>query len=284
LLHVPLQQLAGAIVFWRSRRGVALLSGLAGAVILLIAVDAYFIEPHWLQVEKITIESRRITRPLRIAVVADLQTDVIGPYEKRALQRVVDENPDLILFTGDYLHEYDSRRYALLRGQLSTLLARLGLSAPLGAFAVRGNVEHSDWPDLFPPRVTTLTETTSLQFAELQLTGLDLCDSFDESLKVEGTDRFHIVFGHAPDFALGQVEADLLIAGHTHGGQIRFPLIGPLLTFSQVPRGWAQGVTGLSGGRKLVVSGGIGMERGYAPRLRFLCRPRLVFIDCVPAQ
>ena len=139
LLHVPLQQLAGAIVFWRSRRGVALLSGLVGVAILLIAIDAYFVEPYWLKVERVTIESRRITRPLRITVVADLQTDVIGPYEKRALQRVVDENPDLILFTGDYLHERDPRRYALLRGQLSTLLARLDLSAPLGVYAVRGN-------------------------------------------------------------------------------------------------------------------------------------------------
>lgn len=107
-------------------------------------------------------------------------------------------------------------------------------------------------------------------------------DSFTSSLSVAPADRFHIVLGHSPDFALGRVEADLLVAGHTHGGQVRLPGLGPLLTMSRVPRSWAAGVTSLQDGRTLVVSRGIGMERGAAPRLRFLCRPELVVIDVVP--
>jgi non-ribosomal peptide synthetase component F len=46
---------------------------------------------------------------------------------------------------------------------------------------------------------------------------------------------------------------------------------------------WAAGVTALEGGRTLVVSRGIGMERGYAPRLRFPCRPEIVVIELEPA-
>jgi predicted MPP superfamily phosphohydrolase len=93
---------------------------------------------------------------------------------------------------------------------------------------------------------------------------------------------FHLVFGHAPDFALHAAPADLLVAGHTHGGQVRLPVIGPLLTFSRVPRAWASGVTRLGHDRTLVVSRGIGLERGHAPRLRFLCRPELVFLRLTP--
>jgi hypothetical protein len=99
---------------------------------------------------------------------------------------------------------------------------------------------------------------------------------------VAGEDRFHIVLGHSPNFSLGPVDADLLIAGHTHGGQVQLPLIGPLLTLSHVPRSWASGVTEIALGKTMVVSRGIGMERGAAPRLRFLCRPELVVVDLLP--
>jgi hypothetical protein len=114
------------------------------------------------------------------------------------------------------------------------------------------------------------------------LTGLALHDAFGGHVRVEGTDAFHIVLGHSPNFSLGQVDADLLIAGHTHGGQVRLPFIGPLMTLSAVPRSWAAGVTEIAPGRTLIVSRGIGMERGHAPRLRFLCRPELVVVDVVP--
>ena len=92
------------------------------------------------------------------------------------------------------------------------------------------------------------------------------------------------MLGHAPDFALSpRVEGDLLLAGHTHGGQVQLPLYGPPLTFSKVPRAWADGVTDLGDGRTLVVSRGVGLERRTAPALRFLCRPEIVILELAPA-
>jgi len=91
-----------------------------------------------------------------------------------------------------------------------------------------------------------------------------------------------VVLGHSPNFALGRIEADLLVAGHTHGGQVRVPLVGPLVTLSKVPRRWAAGLTDLPGGGRLLVSRGVGMEGGSAPRLRLFCRPELVVIDLAP--
>ena len=54
------------------------------------------------------------------------------------------------------------------------------------------------------------------------------------------------------------------------------------MTFSRVPRSWAAGVTDLGRGRTLVVSRGTGLERGRAPRMRFLCRPEIVVLDVHP--
>jgi len=63
---------------------------------------------------------------------------------------------------------------------------------------------------------------------------------------------------------------------------VQLPFIGPLMTLTAVPRAWASGVTTIAPGKTLVVSRGIGMERGHAPRLRFLCRPEVVVIDLLP--
>jgi hypothetical protein len=118
----------------------------------------------------------------------------------------------------------------------------------------------------------------------LTLTALSFRDGFDTGLRLPDAEGFHVVFAHAPDFSLSaDVGGDLLIAGHTHGGQVQLPLIGPLITFSHVSRrAAAGGITDLGGGRQLLVSRGIGMERGSAPRLRFLCPPEIVVVDLVP--
>ena len=61
------------------------------------------------------------------------------------------------------------------------------------------------------------------------------------------------------------------------------PGYGPLITFSSVPKSWAAGLTELGSERWLLVSRGVGMERGHAPRLRFFCRPEIVLLEIVPA-
>jgi len=167
--------------------------------------------------------------------------------------------------------------------------AREGLEAsalrpPLGSYAVEGNIEVEGWEAMFPARMTALTGN-DVDRGAFRVTGLTLGESFQRDLVIprEG-ESFHVVVGHAPDFSLGNIDADLLVAGHTHGGQVQLPFIGPLVTFSAVPREQAAGgVFARSGGGHLVVSRGIGMERGDAPRLRFLCRPQIVVIDVMPA-
>jgi predicted MPP superfamily phosphohydrolase len=281
-LHLPLVLIGMA---WILRKRSKWLSGAAlvfAISICAIAVDAFLIEPTRLQVTKIQLHSPKVTHPLRLAVVADLQTDRIGEYERTVLKKVLDAEPDLILMPGDYLHENSSARRRLA-GEFSALLAELDFGARLGAYAVRGNIDHEDWAELFSgSRVTPIVQTAAQELDEIRITGLDLRDSFTPTLQVEGTEKFHVVFGHSPNFALGKIDADLLVAGHTHGGQVRIPFIGPIMTFSAVPRTWAAGLTDLTGGRTLVVSRGIGMERGRAPRLRFLCPPEIVIVDIEP--
>jgi predicted MPP superfamily phosphohydrolase len=274
---------AAAVVLRRSHRRWAA-AFLAGFLTLeSVAADAFFVEPHWLQVSRVRVATDKLGRPLKIALLADLQTDKIGNYERAVIETIVAEKPDLILLAGDYIQEHNDRRYGRLQEELRMLLAGNDFSAPLGCYAVRGNVDRADWTQAFVgTSVLAVSETGSFDLENLTITCLSLLDSFSSTARVPGTDRFHIVVGHCPNFALGDVRADLLLAGHCHGGQVRLPGLGPLVTHARVPRAWAAGVTHLAGDKTLIVSRGVGMERATAPRLRFLCRPELVFIDVVP--
>lgn len=281
--------LIGAAVIFAGREPVVTCGGVALSLSLgLIAVDAFLIEPHWLEVTHVTLSSPKVDQKVRVVVIADIQTDRPGVYERRALQTAMDQSPDLLLFAGDMVHmSRRSRSYEEELSALNALMVEVGVEAPLGTYAVQGNVDRPGiWTSVFdglPVETILATETEVL--GPVMLTGLSLSDAFgtDPDIPPASGDAFHIVMGHSPNFSLGITEGDLLIAGHTHGGQVQLPLIGPLMTLSEVPRSWASGVTLLGEGRTLIVSRGVGMERSRAPQLRFLCRPQIVVVEVVPA-
>jgi predicted MPP superfamily phosphohydrolase len=288
-LHTGLLLAGVAVILRKGSRPFAIAAATACLLLELVAADAFLIEPHWIEVTHVQIASPKLSRPLKMAIVADLQTDKVGDYEQRALALVLREQPDLIVMAGDYIQEWNDGRRAVQQERLRAILRQIDFRAPLGVYAVRGNADAPDWEKAFAQtEVTTLDTTGSVDVGELRITGLAMKDSFLTSLRVEASERFQIVVGHAPDFALGEIHADLLVAGHTHGGQVRLPWFGPIMTQSFVPRSWAAGVTQLGRDNKpghdktLIVSRGIGMERAAAPRIRFLCRPQIVVVDLVP--
>jgi hypothetical protein len=256
-----------------------------GILLILVGVDAFFIEPVWLQVSTVEVRSPRLKQPLRVALLADIQTDDVGQWEQSVFETMMAAKPDLIVIAGDTLQvsaaQWEEQQRAFVHAWRSA-----GVSAPLGVIAVQGNTDAAAWDTLYAQLgVHANSRTTRHSMGAISVTALSERESFDDHLTLSRPNRsFHLVLGHSPDFALGAVDADLLLAGHTHGGQIQLPFVGPLLTFARVPRSWASGVTALPDGGTLVVSRGIGMERSDAPRIRFLCRPELVILDLLPEK
>ena len=282
-VHVPIFLAAAIYVssnIWMRRISATLI-----ALTLLIVVYSFQIEPYRLEVSQFRVETSRLDRPLRVALLADFQTDHFRKYERESLDAIVHAQPDAIFMAGDYLQSTTQEGWESLRDQMNDYLHKIQFAAPLGIYAVGGNTDFRRWPEIFSGcDVEMFRESRDIETELFRVTGLSVEDSFATDLNV-GHDggKLHICLGHAPDYSLSpNVQADLLLAGHTHGGQVRLPLIGPVVTFSEVPRSWAAGLTNLSGGRTLVVSRGVGMERRDAPRLRFMCRPQIVFIDLVP--
>lgn len=282
LLYVPV------LALWetaRPRRAMTtrariLLGGL-GISAASIGAWATMVEPFRLEVSHVAVPS--VDGTVRIALLADLQTDAAGAAEQRALDAVRASAPDLIVFAGDYVQVQENAAYIEQAAALAGMIR--SLDAPLGLWAVRGDVDADHWELVFAgsgAHVITASETFSLTLPggrPFSLTALTPHDSRAPHPPIPQRVGLHVVFGHAPDYALANPPADILLAGHTHGGQIRVPGFGPLLTMSAVPRAWAAGVTAMPSGATLVVSRGIGMERLDAPRVRLFCRPEVVIID-----
>ena len=323
-LHAPvfLVLVAG---LWRHQRRLAQFALTLAALIVLVGIDAFWNEPTWLEVTHTRIPCAGLDEPLTVALLADIQTDRIGAYEERVMKRVMQERPDLILFAGDYIqhdgraaHQLGSRdaRLTLRRAErrrLRELFERVGLAAPLGIFAVGGNTDGRGWETCFEGLdAHVFIESGRVLARDAQgrarvlISGLDPSDSSRVNARVDraapeekpagsrSPGPLHIALGHYPNFARGRVDADLLVAGHCHGGQVCLPFYGPPLTLAPIARSWTSGATHLepleagpadrARPRTLYVSRGIGMERGWAPRLRFLCRPELAILELVPAE
>jgi predicted MPP superfamily phosphohydrolase len=89
----------------------------------------------------------------------------------------------------------------------------------------------------------------------------------------------NILLYHAPDLMLeaSQLEVDLYLCGHTHGGQVRLPGYGAILTSSQLGKRYEMGLY-RSGRTHMYVSRGVGLEGLSAPRIRFLAPPEITLV------
>jgi predicted MPP superfamily phosphohydrolase len=194
---------------------------------------------------------------------------------------------------GDYVQPRLRATRQTATADLTRLLRELRFDAPAGAFATRGDVDV-DWPSAFKgTQVITLSgESVRLILPDRQssLTLIGLTPGMSHGrnrqelrdlVRRAPAADLRVLAGHAPDFVaqlLEQDQIDLALAGHTHGGQVVLPLLGALYTKSALPRLYASGFHDFRG-IPLNVSAGIGMERGTAPQIRFLCPPEISVID-----
>ena len=185
-----------------------LLAGLAAAG--AAGVYAVAVEPSLLRLREPAVTSRHwpAGRPdLRIGVLSDLHAAwplMSVARVQRIVARLLTTRPDLILLPGDFIQEADARAHAALIAELNAFLLEIGFSAPLGAFAVGGDVDSPDWPAIFAgTAVVACTRRTELEVGGLHLTALTAAESSNLALTLPRAGAaFHVAFGHRPDFAL----------------------------------------------------------------------------------
>jgi uncharacterized protein len=277
--------------------GLLLVAQVAGTLLLYYGA---VVEPHRLTLTALTLKTDRLpvgSEPIRVLHISDLHIERWTKRETAVLDLVQQAQPDLIVISGDYVnlsYNQDPQTQQLVIDLLRQL------SAPHGVYAVMGS----------PP--VDLRETVLPIFAEVDVTllrwGWQVVEMGNgRSLAILGMDCTHhlptdrarldrlhqiapngmpqLFLYHSPELMpeVAEREIDLYLCGHTHGGQVRLPLLGPILTSSQLGRRYVMGLY-REGRTHLYVSRGIGLEGLSAPRVRFLAPPEMTLVTIRPGR
>jgi uncharacterized protein len=267
-----------------ARRGMAAL-GIAGAA---TAAYAFWIEPRWLELTKPRIHIRNLPpqlEGLRLALLTDLHAGGGTPASliRRACEMAMAQKPDLIALTGD-LADDDAPGFSDVMDELRCL------EAPLGVYAVPGNHDHivgiESWHAEIRSNRTIVDLTNAAVIREVS--GARLCIAGVDDLS-KGKPHMRalpppedrdttILLAHDPDQAerarRGYDRVDLVVSGHTHGGQVRLPWIGALRNPSEREDLYEEGLRRRPW-TQVYVSRGVGTV--HLP-VRFLCRPEVAVL------
>lgn len=262
----------------------------------LAALYARFVEPYWSQVVDIRMDIAHLPSALAgvtIVQISDLHVGIRADadYLREQIRVCNALRPDLVVITGDILHEGCRRYLDRAADLLGDLRARCGVYAALGnhdyfEYCRRAGHQHARSTYIADEVTSTLqgvgvdvlrnaARRIRLNGAALQIVGFeDLLSSFflpDVAMREVDPAIPAIGLSHNPDtmVRLKHQPLDWVLAGHTHGGQVRFPLLGaPVLplTATRYDAGEFR-----VGNRRLYVNRGL----GYLMPIRFACRPEI---------
>lgn len=236
----------------------------------------------------ITVTSKKIPNSFdnfRIVQISDLHCKAFGNQESDLIEAVKACHPDIIVLTGDMIDEAH-----LNLDHVTDLLSGISKLAPI--YSVNGNHEF-DYLELYDTLCSIYKkygviqiDNSTIQISKgndfINLTGVNTQVFGNHQSKpdivsaVVEQDQYHILLHHYSNYfdSLSTLGYDLILAGHTHGGVVRLPLIGGLLSNEGDLLPKYDGGTYQNGNCIMVSSRGL----GEASWPRFLNRPELICI------
>jgi len=269
-----------------------------GVLACAVALHSVFLAPRQLRTTETEVAIPGLSPEFdgyTVVVLSDLHQAALPgvTHSRRAAQIAQSFDPDLIALTGDFgvsFHRSAAASAPLYRSGMRALGPVIAdLTARDGVVAVLGNHDYyydasavAEW--LRSLRVKVLVNEAFIverRGAQLAIAGVD--DTVEGTRDPQGgcgvvsAEIPRVIFAHNPDAILhfsATLPVSLVLAGHTHGGQVILPLIGALVRHSRVcrashPRGWVP-----NDRVPLFVSAGVGSQ---VP-LRFRCPPEVVVV------
>lgn len=276
-----------------------------------LALYASLLERNWFAVRVHRIPCLpQGAPPLRLLHISDLHLRSVQRRKRRFLAGLGRTRPDLVVATGDLIGDRESapavaETLDAIRPRLERLfvlgsndyyaprlLNPIKYLRPGGSRGARPTARPNPWREmtsLLEQRGWKLINNRAMEIGadgeSIDVVGLDDPHINRHDLSVatgRNGEGFRLGVVHSPDAApdLAKLGYDLILSGHTHGGQIRVPGVGALVTKSILPRHMARGVHRRDGAW-LHISAGLGTSM-YAP-VRFACRPEVCLLELVPA-
>ncbi len=274
----------------KNQRRVLLLS--VCAVLLIAFLVSLYVSNTCIKITHHTLESEKVTSPVRLAVISDLHSKRFAKDNADLYAKIEQSDPDLILTVGDMIS--DDRTDAQGIRYIKEVLSRLCEIAPV--YCSLGNQERrtptlENIKDSLKESGAVLLEQDyediTINGNNFRVLGLSYYRFWDTEANCfladhTGTepDTFTLLLCHNPEFyqwGIKDYPIDLTVSGHTHGGMLKIPLIGPVYAPEQ---GWfpkyAAGFYPQEKGY-LAVTTGLGSSPEYMPRI--FNRPEIMIID-----
>ncbi|WP_353990443.1 metallophosphoesterase [Pediococcus argentinicus] len=262
--------------------------GLFGLFIVMLPLYAFKIEPNMLTVKQVQINENKDANATKLKIVQISDLHISNSYPVGKLDKVIkdvnQQQPDIIVFNGDLYDNFASYPY---QNEVSAKLAQM--KAKVGKFAVWGNHDYGGGESRVYDSVMAnggfkilknTGEMLNVNGRSVFIGGMDDSilghPSIPEALQYRvGQPNYSIMLTHEPDVAdqLVNTGTQLVLAGHSHGGQIKLPFYQETNVLS---RKYIKGLYTLNGGMKLYVNTGIGTTRVHA---RFGVRPEISVLN-----
>lgn len=265
-------------------------------LIFLFCITAIFlyIQNNYIEITNITYKNDKIPfefNNFRILHVSDLHNKEFGKNQKNLITFINNISPDVIVVTGDII---DKRRTDTKDMEISLSFIEQAIKIAPVYFSPGNHEATSKIYDVFKKKLTNLGVTVlekdfvqiNKESSAIALMGLqdpffynnkELFKTELENLKNESSNSFKILLSHRPEFIEDYAKAniDLVFSGHAHGGQVRLPFIGGLISPGQgfLPK-YTSGIY-YEENTALVVSRGLG--NSLFP-FRIFNRPQLIVL------
>ncbi|MFC1577309.1 metallophosphoesterase [Candidatus Omnitrophota bacterium] len=256
-------------------------------LILQIAyVDAFFIEPNWIKVDRVRIADPGLAKALgglKVIHISDLHIEKLGFVEMSLIRIVERLKPDIIFITGDVA---ETRQGAQPVADVLSLL-----EPKFRAYMVIGESPGDSLiAELISSKMWDKADVSILNHEAIRLNLKDRDDAYFWLVNPSSPKTLHelvkdipkeepvIVINHFPEIVKqAAVEGlDLVLAGNTHGGQCGIPILRKIFPYS-TRSAYISGLFKIKD-TLLYVNRGITSQKG----IRFFCRPEVTVLEFVP--
>ncbi len=205
-----------------------------------------YVNNNTIRIRRYTVASEKINTPVKLVQISDLHTKSLQLNNKLLLDKVKKEAPDLILLTGDIVDKNHSTEVQV--EYIETLIKQLVEISPV--YYSPGNHERtSENPEaLYKAAQNCGATVLEYEYKDLEIKGNKIRlgglsyyniyykPSIDFAKDFEMTDSYKLALLHFPELyaeGLLNYEIDLTLSGHTHGGMVRIPAVGGLISPGQ---------------------------------------------------
>lgn len=256
------------------------------AVAIMLYIYSRYIEPDLLTVHYETIYSDLLSENKEeIKILQFSDTHVSGYFViedlKRTVSKINEENPDIVVFTGDLIDEYNDYENKEEVCEIWETLKTI--KAPL-KYAIYGNHDYGGGAESIYKQImensgfkVLINEKEALKQYNINIIGMDdsIFGNYDSEMfsNYLDEDSYNIVLSHEPDVVeyLLDYNIDLFLSGHSHGGQINLPVVNSLPLLAEK---YTRGLYSFENARETKLYVNIGLGTSILP-MRFMATPEL---------